>query len=421
MERDERGALALRSLLTAGRNDSAAPDRATGGEKPTSGPAPAITVALLTVEEGGARVVDQSITPQFAVDLRHLALTAEGLSTGPGAPAHVDLKGQAGGGTVLALRGTVGPLGGPVALDLSGELRGFDAARVNPYLSHYVAWEAAQGTLGVRIQGRVKDDGLDGRADVQLSRLQVVRTPSSGPAASGGGLPLNVLVALMRDSRGDIRLAFPVGGQLSDPRFDFREAIRSAIRTVALNTIALPVSWIGRLRVGQDSRIESVEVDPIQFNPGSAELTPDGRAQATRVAAFLGQVGEVRMALTPVVSDRDLAVLRRRAAETAIERVASGGGVSAETAAAQLFRERLPGRLVPAEPEALLTALADTEASPAHAPALAARRLETLLTALKEAGVARARLVEAPPAERADSTAGMIELNVLEPDSSRRS
>ena len=106
----------------------------------------------------------------------------------------------------------------------------------------------------------------------------------------------------MRDSRGDIRVSVPVGGRLTDPRFDFRETIRSAIRTVAINTITLPVSWIGRLQASPDSRIERVEVDPIRFQPASAVLTADGRTQATRVAAFLGQVGEVRMALAPVVS-----------------------------------------------------------------------------------------------------------------------
>ena len=69
----------------------------------------------------------------------------------------------------------------------------------------------------------------------------------------------------------------------------------------------------------------------------------------------------------------------------------------------------------------MLAALAETEASPAHAPALAARRLETLLALFKEAGVARARLVETPLAERPDATGGTIELNVLEPDRPRRS
>ncbi len=284
-----------------------------------------------------------------------------------------------------------------------------------------LAWQAAQGLVTVRIEGRVRDEALNARAEVQLSRLQVVRAAPSDGAPASGGLPLNLILALMRDSRGDIRFAFPVGGQLSDPRFDFRETIRSAIRTVAINTITLPVSWIGRLRVSPDSQIERVDVDPIRFQPASAVLTADGRTQATRVAAFLGQVGEVRMALTPVVSERDLATMRRQAAEAGVERLAEGARLSPDAAAAQLLRERLPGRPVPPEREAMLAALADTEASPAHAPALAARRLETLLALFKEAGVARARLVETPLAERPDTTGGTIDLNVLEPDAPRRS
>ena len=69
----------------------------------------------------------------------------------------------------------------------------------------------------------------------------------------------------------------------------------------------------------------------------------------------------------------------------------------------------------------MLAALADTEASRPR-PALAARRLETLLALFKAAGVARARLVETPPlAERPDTTGGTIDLNVLEPDAPRRS
>jgi hypothetical protein len=139
------------------------------------------------------------------------------------------------------------------------------------------------------------------------------------------------------------------------------------------------------------------------------------------VAAFLGQVGEVRMALTPVVSERDLAALRQQAAEAAVERLAEGSRLSPDAATAQLFRERLPGRPVPAERAAILAALAGTEASPGLAPALAARRLETLRALFKEAGIARARLVETPLAERPDAAGGTIDLTVLEPDAPRRS
>ena len=419
MERDTQGAMAIRALLPPAANGTASPVSSGPETGPPARPL-AATIGLLTVEEGGVRVVDQSVAPQFALDLRRLALRAEGIRLAPGPEAHIDLTGQAGPGTVLALRGTIGPIGGPLALNLRGELRGLDAARTNPYLVRTLAWQAAQGLVTVRIEGRVRDDALAARADVQLSRLQVVRATASDGAPSSSGLPLNLALALMRDSRGDIRFSFPVGGRLTDPRFDFREAIRSAIRTVAINTITLPVSWIGRLRVSPDSQIERVDVDPIRFQPASAVLTADGRAQATRVAAFLGQVGEVRMALTPVVSERDLAALRQQAAEAAVERLAEGSRLSPDAATAQLFRERLPGRPVPAERVAILAALAGTEASPALAPALAARRLETLLALFKEAGIARARLVETPLAERPDAAGGTIDLTVLEPDAPRR-
>jgi hypothetical protein len=420
VERDERGAMTLRALLRPGASEAVAPGRATAGPAGTP-ETPALTVRLLTVSEGGARVVDRSIAPAFALDLRRLALRAEGLATAPGSRAEVDLKGQAGAGSVLALRGTLGPVGGPLELDLRGELRGFDAVRANPYLMRQLAWQVAQGLLTTRVEGRVQDGALDARVDVQLSRLQVLRaSPSDGAGGAGAGLPLDLVLALMRDSRGDIRMSVPIGGRLDDPRVDFGETIRTAVRTVAINAITLPVSWIGRLHASPDSGIERVEVDPIRFQPGSAALTADGRTQATRVAAFLAQVGEVRMSLVPVVSEQDLGVLRREAAEAAVERRAAGGRTSAEDAAARLFRERLPGRPVPSEPGAVLAALADTEASPAHAPALARRRLETLLAALGEAGVARGRLVEAPLVERRDSAAGAIALDLLEPDRPRR-
>ena len=94
----------------------------------------------------------------------------------------------------------------------------------------------------------------------------------------------------MKDRRGDITVSVPVGGRLSDPRFDLRETIWSAVRTVAINAITLPVSWIGRVQFSADSRIQRIEVDPLPFEPGTAELTPDGRTRVTRVTAFLEQL-----------------------------------------------------------------------------------------------------------------------------------
>jgi hypothetical protein len=48
------------------------------------------------------------------------------------------------------------------------------------------------------------------------------------------------------------------------------------------------------------SRIERIDVNPIPF-ARVAGPTPEAQEQVTRVAAFLNQTPEMRMALTPVV------------------------------------------------------------------------------------------------------------------------
>ena len=194
-------------------------------------------------------------------------------------------------------------------------------------------------------------------------------------------------------------MTLPVGGRLDDPRFEVKEAIWDAVRAVAVKTITLPVSWIGRVRFSADSKIERIEVDPLPFEPGTAELTPEGRTRVTRVIAFLEQLPAVRLALRPVVSAGDLAAIQRRTTETATA-------------------DRRPSA---AEGSALPRAAgAERPVAASAVPDLAKQRLETLRAAFKQAGIDSARFTETAVAER--PTAEMqVELEVLEPEGERPS
>ena len=433
IERDREGALPLRVLLSprsasasaTGTNTPAdsAPSR---GEQVTGGrgraragePAIPVTIGRLAIDDGGARVVDYRVAPPFALDMQRLAARVDGISTDPGAkPAQLELNGRVGGTSLLALRGTVGSLGGPLRVDVNGDLRGFAVPRTNPYLLEHVAWEAREGWLTTAIRCRIDGDVLDARSEVQVSRLQVARAAGEDEAKARIGLPLGMIVSLMKDSRGDIRLALPVGGRLSDPRFDFSEAIWSTIRNVAVKAITAPVSWIGRVRYTDDSRIERIDVDPIPFAPGQATLGPDAREQVSRVAAFLGQAPEARMALTPVVSARDRAALRQGSLDSAIERFARDERLSPDAAAARLFKERFPRDPVPATTEAVRAALADADRTPApDLTELAARRLEAVRDGIKKAGIDGGRLREVTASTAPDAAEGQVKLDLVEPE-----
>src|SRR5262249_22983036 len=143
------------------------------------------------------------------------------------------------------------------------------------------------------------------------------------------GLPLGMIVALMKDRQGDIHISLPVGGKLHDPRFDFSEAIWSTVRNVAVKAIMAPVSWIGRVRVSPDSRIQRIDINPIPFETGTAKPTAEGQEQVTRLTAFMNQMPEVGLTLTPVVSSRDLAKLKQPALDAAIARLARESRLSA--------------------------------------------------------------------------------------------
>src|SRR5438105_2897389 len=150
LERDDKGALPLKTLLSA----KAAAPAATGSEAKDEAPL-AVTVAQLQVERGGMRIVDRAVSPAFAVDVQSATVEAKGLSTAPAKPARLEVKGQIGAGAALALRGTLGSLGGPLKLDVNGEVREFAVPRANPYVLQQAGWKSVEGRLTSTIQARI--------------------------------------------------------------------------------------------------------------------------------------------------------------------------------------------------------------------------------------------------------------------------
>jgi hypothetical protein len=418
VERDREGALPLRTLLVPPPRTAAA---APGAPPADDGAALAVTVAQLGVEDGGLRVVDATVSPPFALDVQPATLRVDGFSTVDRRPARVQLTGRVGAAGELAVRGSVAAFGGPLRVDVRGELREFAVPRANPYLIRQVGWQTREGRLTTTLQCRLDGDALSARTDVRVSRLQLARAASHDEAQTRIGLPLGMMTTLLKDRRGDIVVSFPVGGRLHDPRFDFREAIWGALRTAAINTITLPVSWIGRVRFSPDSRIEQIQVDPVPFEPAAATLTPEGHGRVVRLAAFLDQLPEVRMAVTPVVSSRDVEALRRRPLDARLERLMRETALGREDAVARLFAQDFPGQPLPDGVEAAITALLErTPLSAAEIDELAAQRLEVLRTTIRHAGIDVRRLVEASPARR-EEVPGGIELEILEPEAARPS
>jgi hypothetical protein len=137
--------------------------------------------------------------------------------------------------------------------------------------------------------------------------------------------------------------------------------------------------------------------------------------------AFLDQLPDTRLALTPIVSPQDAEALRRTRLEATIDRTARQERLPRDQAIARLFAQKLPGQPIPDDPATTLRALLERLPLPTgELPDIGARRLEAVRATAKRAGIDAGRLADGQVAQR-DDGGSRVEIEVREPDEPRPS
>ena len=414
-EREASGRFPLVDLLTP---RVARPTRPTA-PRPT-GPAAAealrFSLGQLTLSDGFGRFVDRTTEPDFAEELSGVNLTLVGLGTTPSDKARTAVRATIGPSATLSISGELGTIGAPPGVDVLFTLGGYAAPRANAYLDMLFGWTARQGSLTLAARYRIEGDEIEATNDAGIDGLDVVRsaaraTPPKWPI----GLPLDTFVSLLKDRQGHVELSVPVHGRLSSPEFDLGDAIWSALRGLAFKTVGLPFALIGKLFVTEDSRIESLSVNPVTFLPGTATPRPEMNEHLDRLAKFLRDKPAIRLRLRPVLTVADAEPLKLEALRDRLrERAKDGSDEALREQALRTFTRRFPKREPPASLDALLAALAAETRPPAEAQAaLGARRVAVVRDALSGRGVETARLAAqtAPAAVEGEGT-GRVEFEI---------
>ena len=403
VEREKDGAFPLRAMLTP-ESPAASPGPAARRVEPAAatdpGPALVVTIEELALREGNVRFIDRTTTPAYSEELSRLTVTVRHLTNASDGRATVSAQGIVGVDAALELQGEVAPFDRPFFLDVRGELRSFAVPRTNPYLQRFLDWIARRGQLTTRVHYRVAGGELTATNEVVVQRLDV--EPADGDERPDRlvGLPLGLVVALLKDARGEIHVTVPVSGELGSPKFSFGDAIRRAFKNVLARAVTSPFRAIGSIfRRGDDGRVEDVVIEPVTFEPGSAVLSPDAAAHLQRVADFLRASPYVRLTLQPATSEEDLRALRAQEITARIQRVQREQGIADFAEAARhLWHAARPDRASPEDPRAIVRALAEQEPTPTEAARrLAERRVGVTRTQLVDAaGIPRERLLDTP-------------------------
>jgi uncharacterized protein involved in outer membrane biogenesis len=455
VERDRAGAINLRTLFEPRREAAtgaappgspgeapvaskqqspAAPDgKANGPGRPGLLETMLLRFDEIVLEDGYARFLDRSTTPAFSQDLSRLAVTIRGLSNRPGErPTTLAVQAIVGGDAALDMRGEMSGIGEALRADLVGELRDFALPSANPYTGSAIAWIVNRGKLGARIHYRLEGDRLTGENTILVNNLQVTPARASDEVKNRLGMPLGLIVALLKDTRGDITFDVPLSANLADRTIDWGETIWSAVKQAIVKLLVGPFRAIGRMFRGGGDESGGPAVDPVTFAAGSSVVGADMASHLTRVADFLRRAPYVKLDLVPVVTASDLESLKGQELTARLQKLQRDRRLSGFAAAvATAARERglataRPGLPSPAPasapgappapaPEDLLARLRELEPVPEdRVRELLDRRLAAAREALvRDEGIPGDRLEAKPPDVRPDEPGpGRVEFSI---------
>jgi uncharacterized protein involved in outer membrane biogenesis len=358
----------------------------------------------ILVDDGYVRFLDRSTQPPFSEDITKLTVTVKDLSNKASQRANLVVQAIIGGDAALDIRGDMSAIGAPTYLNMVGELKKFTLAAANPYMDSMLAWTIRRGELTAKLEYKIEEGKLDVKNDILVGNLRVAPTRASDEVKKRIGLPLGLIVSLIKDGSGNIHVVVPITGTLTDRQFDFSDAIWTAVKNVLVNVLKAPFRAIGGLFTGSDDKIEEIKVDPVVFAAGNATLTPELERQTVRVGDFLRRAPYVGLTLSSVTSPADVEVLKERAVATRLEKFRQEQGIADLPAALRRYYQVVvKDAQLPMSVEEQLVLLRKREPVPAGPlAALRQRRLDVTRERLaKVEGIPEARLqvlAEAAPA-----------------------
>ncbi|HYR70462.1 MAG TPA: DUF748 domain-containing protein [Candidatus Acidoferrum sp.] len=361
----------------------------------------------IVVEDGYVRFLDHSTQPPFSEDITKLTVTVKDLSNKASQRANLLVQAIIGGDAALDIRGDMSAIGAPTYVDMVGELKKFTLAAANPYMDSLLAWTIRRGELTAKLEYKIEQGKLDAKNDILVGNLRVAPTRASDEVKKRIGLPLGLIVSLIKDGSGNIHVNVPITGTLTDRQFDFSDAIWSAVKNVLVNVLKAPFRAIGGLFTSGDDKIDEIKVDPVVFAAGGAVLSPELERQTVRVGDFLRRAPYVGLTLSSVTSPADVEVLKERAVAARVDKFRQEQGIAdLPTALRRYYQVVVKDAQLPMSVEEQLVLLRKREPVPAGPLAeLRQRRLDVTRERLaKVEGIPEARLqvlAESAPAAAA--------------------
>lgn len=267
-------------------------------------------VRRVRLRQGEVDFADLSLVLPFSTTIKGLEGTIVDVSSDPARRAGVKAEGSVEPYGSARVEGTLVPVAPTRLTDLRVEFDNILVPPLSPYTATFAGRKVQSGRLWLDLHYRIEDGELLGRNEI---RLQDFRLGERVEAPDAWDVPLDLVIALLTDSDGDIHLSVPVTGELGSARFSVASAVRQALGNVLQRIVSAPFRALASV-LGTNESLASID-----FSPGSSRLRPQEIEKLDALARAMRERPRIRLVVEgPYHPQLDASSLQREQARRAL-------------------------------------------------------------------------------------------------------
>ena len=181
----------------------------------------------------------------------------------------------------------------------------FPLTTFNPYSKYYTGFPFKKGDLSINSSIKISDNKLDSKSGLLLEKT---KTGSKQKQLRQYNIPLKLLLAILRDKKGNVDIAMPVKGNLNDPNYRLGPVILKILKNLMVKTLAAPANLI----TGSLSKKDNSEIE-IEDNYLDENLSDKLKKALTNTNTFLTETPDLIAELnyyTDTVKEKELLAIQ---------------------------------------------------------------------------------------------------------------
>lgn len=223
---------------------------------------PTFKLGKIQVIDGSSDFADLSLILPFAAQIKNLNGGASGISTEQKSTIKADLKGTAYDLAPVDVKGEISPYLG--VYDVNVNFTGMPMPLISSYMVQFAGYKVEKGKMSLGLNYKVANKELTASNNILIDQFELGEKVENPNAVS---LPLELAVALMKDSDGKIKMHVPITGSLEDPKFSVRHIVVDALVNAISKIATSPFRALASL-VGSEQ-----DLSTISFTAGDAVLS----------------------------------------------------------------------------------------------------------------------------------------------------